>query len=110
MSKKAKVLNPIYVTHHAAERYHQRSRDQRHFNLEFEAIKEEIRAMVEEGIRRGHLFNHRPKAFRLYGQRNQILAPDEMFVYPDPQSRYGFIIRRNEKEEIVKTTILRTKS
>ena len=95
---------PIVVTAHAIEAFSRRRQDSRSWSI----LEEEIRACVEEGLRAGFVFNHRPTGFVLYRRKNTNLPPGQRFVQCDPDSDYGFILKRTEEEgDVVVTTLTR---
>jgi hypothetical protein len=95
---------PIIVTAHAIEAYSRRTRDERHWRV----LEEEIRECVARGIEAGLIFNHRPPGFVLYRRKNTNLPPGQRFVQCDTDSNYGFILKRDPEEgDVVVTTLTR---
>lgn len=93
---------PIIVTTHAIEAFARRLRDERdHFE-----IAAEIRECVAMALESGHVYDHRPKGFVLYGRKNNAMPPGQRFVQCDQDSNIGFIIKRTRDEgDIVVTTL-----
>ena len=92
----------IIITKHAIETYARRRVDKRPYRV----LEAEIRECVEAGLAAGHVFDERPPGFVLYRRRSSAMPPGQRFVQCDPESNYGFILKRNPEEgDIVVTTL-----
>lgn len=92
----------LHVTNHAVEQARLRFR----LDLADEAVAHLIAYEVRDGFLHGRTLNHKPKTFRLYGQRGHQLGPGERFVYDGSESR-GFIVKREPDEDVVVTALCR---
>ena len=92
----------LIITKHAIEAYSRRRLDRRPYRV----LEQEIRECVEEGLKKGIVWDQRPLGFVLYRRRKASLPLGQRFVQCDPDSNYGFILKRTEEEgDIVVTTL-----
>ena len=91
------------VTHHALEAYRNRYPGR----LSRKHLESQIREHVLTGIADGHVYDHKPEGFLLYGQRPDRLKDGTRFIYRQPNASVGFIVKRLPQEDIVITTLVR---
>lgn len=90
----------LHVTNHAVEQARTRFR----LDLAYESVAHLVYAEVKDGLDNQRVLNHKPKTFRLYGQKGQQLRPGERFVHNGDFSR-GFIIKREPDHDVVVTAM-----
>jgi hypothetical protein len=93
----------IIASRHVVDRYRQRKlgfSDRRPMSH----LVDEIVAAVREAIRGGRVYNHKPRAFGLYGERRRQFPPDEHFILCDDE--VGFMLKRLPTGDRVVTTML----
>lgn len=93
------------VTKHALEAYRKRYPGR----LSRTTLEGEIREHVTQGIAAGHIYNHLPEGFVLFGQPKQKrLQAGRRFVIRQPHASIGFIVERLPQEDIVVTALGRS--
>lgn len=93
----------IVVTEHALIQYQERKRDFRPYSVLEQAIRDEVRT----AFARGRVKNHRPKGFLLYGRSNKQLPEGQRLALNENET-IGWIVKREEKADVVLTTLTRT--
>ena len=91
------------VSDHALQRYRKRYPGR----LSRKTLEAEIFDHVTQGIAAGHIYNHKPDGFLLYGERREQLEQGQRFVYRQPNASVGFIVKRLPQEDVVITTLVR---
>lgn len=98
----------IIVSSHAVSRYRQRHLEEKDGRQTIELVRE-IEGLIEEGISANQIFDSKPKAFRLWGERRGKLPANERFVQCG--ERMGFILREDANgDRIVTTTFFRLRA
>ena len=73
----------------------------------YNELERDIRECVQYGIKNGLATRHKPPGFVLYRRKRDELPDGQRFVRCDEQSPYGFIVQREDGEDVVMTTLSR---
>lgn len=71
----------------------------------YNELDREIRDCVRSALAEGRELDRKPKGFVLYRRKDNRLPEGQVFVRCDEESNYGFIIKREESEDVVMTTV-----
>jgi hypothetical protein len=93
----------VVITAHALLRAEARFR----LGLPRREVEAYIVAEVRAAFAAGRFKSHKPKEYGLYGQKGRQLDPGERLVFTADE-RHAWIVRREDRQDVVITSLLRT--